>query len=179
MIKSTNVSCVVYRIYVQEGVWNRPHFTYKKSKEWTEIQVRSCKNWLKRCTWCAYWIFGQPHVDLTGPWMDRIWWLNKVKFSASVGLRTVAYIWPFLCSVLYFRANKCRRPVCILWRTLTQEPPSNLPRCLQGGRGGKRWTIQHCCLSEKVSGNCCLQGWFKVLTHCAKLLYCVSWRQHW
>lgn len=68
--------------------------------------------------------FGQLHVDLYGPSMDRIWWLNKVKFSASERLRTVAYIWPFLCSVFYFRANKCRRALCILWRTLTQEPPS-------------------------------------------------------
>lgn len=120
------------------------------------------------------WTFVRPYVDLAGPWMDRIWWLNKVKFNASVRLRTVTYIWPFLYFVFYFRTNKCRCAVCVLWRTLTQEPPSDPPHCLQGGRGGKRWAIQHGCLSGKVAGNCCLQGWFEVLTHCAKLPYCVS-----
>lgn len=38
MIDSTNISCVVHRTPVQENVWNRPYFTYKKSEEWTEIQ---------------------------------------------------------------------------------------------------------------------------------------------
>lgn len=104
----------------------------------------------------------EPNTGLIGPRSATIWRFEQS--SAHQSDWGWSHSWPFLYSVIYFRAHKHKGLFCVLWRTLTWKPPSNLPLPSEGEverewkDGWHGWRV-----SETVAGNCYAQGWFKVL----------------